>query len=329
MPLDHNVIPYLEAGKVADARDLRINHWPYAMDFPAHLHAQVELIYVRRGALEVLIDNQTHAMHAGDVAIAFPNCVHAYQPVDGAPADEDIWFFIFYPQLAGDYAANIDAFVPRSPFIDAAQLSEEVGVALERLTKQQQPFRPAVVKAYLQIIMDGVWELLRPIKETDCPRDLSYRALQYMTNHFREPLSLQSVAHDLGVSQTYLSSVFSKKLNMSFPRCLNILRVELARDMLRHTRQPITTILYECGYESSRSFNRAFMELCGVTPRDYRSQFQRIEHAYALLRDTDLPLADILRECGYDNPDTFCRVFTDLYGADPEKYRLSHFAHRS
>lgn len=202
-------------------------------------------------------------------------------------------------------------------------------MALERLTKQQQPFRPAVVKAYLQIIMDGVWELLRPIKETDCPRDLSYRALQYMTNHFREPLSLQSVAHDLGVSQTYLSSVFSKKLNMSFPRCLNILRVELARDMLRHTRQPITTILYECGYESSRSFNRAFMELCGVTPRDYRSQFQRIEHAYALLRDTDLPLADILRECGYDNPDTFRRVFTDLYGADPEKYRLSHFAHRS
>gem|GEM_PF-3222963 len=137
------------------------------------------------------------------------------------------------------------------------------------------------------------------------------------------------MAHDLGVSQTYLSSVFSKKLNMSFPRCLNILRVELARDMLRHTRQPITTILYECGYESSRSFNRAFMELCGVTPRDYRSQFQRIEHAYALLRDTDLPLADILRECGYDNPDTFRRVFTDLYGADPEKYRLSHFAHRS
>lgn len=123
MPLDHNVIPYLEAGKVADARDLRINHWPYAMEFPAHLHAQVELIYVHRGALEVLIDNQTHAMHAGDVAIAFPNCVHAYQPVDGAPADEDIWFFIFYPQLAGDYAANIDAFVPRSPFIDAAQLS--------------------------------------------------------------------------------------------------------------------------------------------------------------------------------------------------------------
>ena len=42
-----------------------------------------------------------------------------------------------------------------------------------------------------------------------------------------------------------------------------------------------------------------------------------------------MPLADILRECGYDNPDTFCRVFTDLYGADPEKYRLSHFAHRS
>lgn len=42
-----------------------------------------------------------------------------------------------------------------------------------------------------------------------------------------------------------------------------------------------------------------------------------------------MPLADILRDCGYDNPDTFCRVFTDLYGADPEKYRLSHFAHRS
>lgn len=93
-----------------------------------------------------------------------------------------------------------------------------------------------------------------------------------MTEHFSQPVTVEKMATDLCVSKNYLSTVFTKRLNMSFRECLNILRIELARDLLRSTDQSITEILCACGYESPRTFNRVFFDLCGVTPREYRTQ---------------------------------------------------------
>lgn len=319
-----NAVPYLEAGRVADAREFRVNRWDTVLDFPAHLHAQVEMIYVREGILEVQIDNQTQIMHPGDFAVAFPNTIHAYRPVGGLESDVDILFYIFFPHMAGDFASRISTHVPVAPFVKASDLPEETHFSLERLVRQQEQFRSAVAKAYLQIVLDGVWSLIQPVREEGRLRDLPHRILKYMTEHFRQPITAESVARDLGISRNYLSAIFGQKLNMSFHQCLNTLRIELARELLRTTDRSITDILYECGYESSRTFNRVFVDLSGVTPREYRSQFQRIMLAAELLKTTDRPISDIRSECGYEDDYTFVRVFYDLHGRSPEEFRQSH-----
>jgi AraC-like DNA-binding protein len=266
----YDVAPYLETG----TKDFHINHWKVAMNWPAHLHAQAELVHVRHGALEVMINDTVQVLHEGDFAVAFPNSIHAYCPVDGEPREAEVLFYIINPRMAGDYADRINAYSSRFPFVRAADMPTDARIALDRLMEQEKQFHSSIAKAYLQILLASVWPLIQPHREESRDRDLPYQALQYVTEHFRQPITVESVARELCVSKNYLSGIFNQKLNMTFHQCLHFLRIELARDLLRNTDQPITSVLYECGYESPRTFNRVFVEMCGITPREYRRQFE-------------------------------------------------------
>ncbi|MGI6265400.1 MAG: cupin domain-containing protein, partial [Acutalibacteraceae bacterium] len=210
----HDVVPFLEASRVVDARDFRFNHWTRSMDYPAHLHAQVEMIYLLEGSLEVLIDDESRVMQAGDFAVAFPNHIHAYRAVDGVSADANILFFIFFPQLVPDFESDIRDKTPASPFVTSADMPSEAVLALKRLALPEVRAREITTRAYLQIVLDGVRDLLSLQKPTGRRRDLAYQALRYMTDHFRQPLTVQQVAQELGVNKNYLSGLFTKRLHM-------------------------------------------------------------------------------------------------------------------
>lgn len=290
--------------------DIQINRWQSRLSWPPHLHAQIELIYVRRGALTVSIDAQTRVLQQGDFGVAFPNCIHSYAPVEGVE-ELDVLFYLIKPHLMGDYADTIRAYLPTTPFIERPVLPPDARVALEMLKNQMgghtdkvrvyAPRTPAaeqpdgalgapaawkaagdeqhaiylpVFKSYVEIILACTWEQLHPVLSANRNVDLPCRALQYVMQHFQQPITLESTAQALGVTKNHLSRVFSQKLHMRFPQYLHFLRIELAQQLLRNTDKSIITILYECGYESSRTFNRTFQEVCGISPREYRQQYQ-------------------------------------------------------
>ena len=267
----YDFLPYQDPSK----NDFHIHTWIEAMDWPAHLHSQVELIYVKKGSLQVSINSLTKDMQPGDFAIAFPNNIHGYKSISDSSSDIEVHFYIFNRHLAGDYADKLKTCVAKSPFLTSDQMSEDAYIALERLLLQQgDNYHPSMAKAYLQLLLACVWTSLQPEKDETRHQDLPFHALKYVQEHFRQSITVESTAKELCVSKNYLSSIFSQKLHMSFHQYLHFLRIEMARDLLRNTDQSITTILYECGYESPRTFNRVFQEICGVTPREYRSQFQ-------------------------------------------------------
>lgn len=267
----YDFLPYKDPSK----KDYHIYTWSQAMDWPIHLHSQVELIYVKKGSLQVTINFLTKVMHSGDFAIAFPNNIHGYNSISDSSSDIEVHYLIFNRHLAGDYADKLKTFVPKSPFLTSEQMSEDAYIALERLLLQQgEKYHPSMAKAYLQLLLACTWSALQPEKDDTQHHDLPFQAIKFVQEHFRQPITVESTAKELCVSKNYLSSIFSQKLHMSFHQYLHFLRMELARDLLRNTDRPITDILYECGYESPRTFNRVFQEICGVTPREYRSQFQ-------------------------------------------------------
>ena len=67
--------------------------------------------------------------------------------------------------------------------------------------------------------------------------------------------------------------MISDSVGIGFTKFVNSLRVNKSCKMLMDAGIPITTVALECGFGSIRTFNRAFSDLTGVTPRDFRREW--------------------------------------------------------
>ena len=94
-------------------------------------------------------------------------------------------------------------------------------------------------------------------------RDKVYQEMSY---------SRADLARELNVSEAVISRVINVAFKKSFPQLLNEHRVDDAKRMLRETDAPIKVISEEVGFNSTASFYRAFRDIAGATPSDYRKE---------------------------------------------------------
>lgn len=100
----------------------------------------------------------------------------------------------------------------------------------------------------------------------------------YMSEHFTDPnLMLQDVAKSVNMSNSRFSTVFSQQNGQTFTEYLISLRLGKAKEMLRTTGVKSTHIARECGYNDSHYFSYIFKKNVGITPSEYRAQFQNFQ----------------------------------------------------
>ena len=73
-------------------------------------------------------------------------------------------------------------------------------------------------------------------------------------------------------SKYVLSRLFSQIFHRNFNQYLNDARLNYASYRLENTRDSITNICLDSGFESQRTFNRTFKERYKISPSDYRSK---------------------------------------------------------
>ena len=73
---------------------------------------------------------------------------------------------------------------------------------------------------------------------------------------------------------------------------------------------------------SRRQIERLFRDKLGVTPLQYLSGL-RLQHARALLAETDMSVLDVAIACGYGSSAHFSKSFRARFGVSP--HRFSHF----
>ena len=103
---------------------------------------------------------------------------------------------------------------------------------------------------------------------------LSIRQYLILRNIFKEQVSLESMAKDLGISKFTLSRVFSGTFHRNFNQYLNEQRLNYVCVHLECTDKSITDIWLDAGFDSQRTFNRVFRERYRMTPREYRSLYK-------------------------------------------------------
>lgn len=245
------------------------------LTYPAHLHKHFELMYVLSGTMTVTINEESRALLPGDIAISFPNTIHSLKTTENSK----IILLIFDSYLTEPSFVNLNTRKPASPFVTGDNLHKDVPYCMHALLDISKPYEAnldsALTKGYLTILLCRLLESLTLRESHSDDLNLVHQVLVYIDNHFTEALSLEQIAAKLKTSKFYLSRIFNHQLNTSFNLYLNNQRIQLAQNLLVSTDLSITEISFRSGFESMRTFYRAFKSICHLTPTRYRELHQK------------------------------------------------------
>jgi AraC-like DNA-binding protein len=119
-----------------------------------------------------------------------------------------------------------------------------------------------------------------PLKQTKEPRlnpseteQLKAKILHLLKEekaYTNADLTIKDLAEQIAEPMRDVSHVVNSELASNFYDLVNNYRIEAAKSLLQQTQKPITTILYDVGFNSKSSFNTQFKLKTGHTPSAYR-----------------------------------------------------------
>ncbi len=92
------------------------------------------------------------------------------------------------------------------------------------------------------------------------------RAIEWLNNHYAEPLSIENLAQMINLSTSALHHRFKSVTAMSPLQYQKQLRLQEARPLLLLENSDVSSIGYKMGYESPSQFSREYSRLFGASP---------------------------------------------------------------
>lgn len=235
------------------------------LDFPAHIHEDIEFVFVKRGGGVARCDGKKYNLQENSMFIAFPNQVHYYE-------DFPVGEYLILIAKAGDLLGYNKVFFEGTPISASLDLEDDDGIItlLEMAKKElNRDGRSTIIDAYLTAFFGKLLKHYE-IRKNENNNDTVIRIIDYCTTHFKENITLNLVAKELHLSRSTVSHVFSSKLTINFCDYINSLRLAEAVKLLKNRDYSVTEISYLSGFTTIRTFNRAFIKRYGVTPTQYK-----------------------------------------------------------
>lgn len=133
--------------------------------------------------------------------------------------------------------------------------------------------REAPTMSYLKkCFLSLVQVYIDAVNERQLSRDeyATQKAKAYIENGYQSNLSLGEISERLGLHPNYLSSLFRQKTGKTFSEYLRGVRIAKAVELMRETNLKVYEIAYRVGYNDNAQFYRAFKQIMGVSPGQYK-----------------------------------------------------------
>ncbi len=95
---------------------------------------------------------------------------------------------------------------------------------------------------------------------------------QYLKENYHDHISREGLASMIGLDPDYISRLFKIYTGMKIGEYINNLRIEEASRLLISDNRSVIDICMLVGFESLRTFNRAFYKIMGETPTSFRNK---------------------------------------------------------
>ena len=163
---------------------------------------------------------------------------------------------------------NYDKFKFKNNFIDFKDYCAEVENPYEKVPEMDE----STLKGWLVNSAVAISEELKNARNTTSRRIVE-EAKGIVRDRYMQPdLSLDTVCSELGVSNSYFSSLFKKETGKTFISWLTDYRMDHAADLMLETNEKSYKIAERVGYQDANYFSYVFKKRFGMSPSKYRTE---------------------------------------------------------
>ncbi len=255
--------------------DFEIFHYHDAKmeEVPLHHHDFYEVYSFLSGKVEYLVEGISYTLFPGDLLLIGPMDLHRPLVAPGE-AYERIVLWI--------NAEYLDSLLPtgalRACFESGQSLYHSahtpVPQLMLRLAAEFSELSPDSELSVKGLFLQLMGELLRlrasageNADEHASSPPLVREVLHYISENYREELSLESLAARFYVSKYHLSHQFSSAVGVSVYRYILLKRLQNAKQRLSEGESP-GDVCRGCGFQDYTNFYRAFRQVYGRSPMD-------------------------------------------------------------
>lgn len=99
-----------------------------------------------------------------------------------------------------------------------------------------------------------------------------HEALEYIEHNFQNNISIEDIADVCGLNRSYFGKIFKEAVGKSPQDFLLNYRMVKAAELLKLTKLSVGDISSAVGYDNQMHFSRAFKNVYGVSPRQWRTE---------------------------------------------------------
>ncbi|MBR3334635.1 MAG: helix-turn-helix domain-containing protein [Clostridia bacterium] len=143
--------------------------------------------------------------------------------------------------------------------------------------RKSDPYERYGDYALMMTLLNVVCRTMRqtaPVEGETFGSTIIQEILDYINNHYTQPIRMENLARSFGVSVSYLSHEFARFTNRSVYDYVLYRRVMLARQQILGDAS-LNDIAYQCGFNDYSNFLRSFTKIVGMSPSRYRKQLRQ------------------------------------------------------
>ena len=233
------------------------------------------LLYTDAGKVCLHYHDRVYHLQAGDVF--FIDCMdYQYYYVES----EDNWVcrfvHIYGPDVIKQY---YDAFV-RAVNGNAYSLSSSsrVPMFISRIIESHKPHQKNSDLIAAMYIIRLLTEIVLNAEEDQSLESASHiqDIASYIEEHYDQDLNLDFLSQKFGVSKSYLPKRFKAQIGFTPTEFLSHMRIREAKEMLRKTDEPISTIACRVGISNVSYFIKLFKKYEQFTPLAFRNKWRTL-----------------------------------------------------
>lgn len=252
-----------------------------AFQIPIHWHEEMEIIYVRKAPLTIMIDGQEYTAEDHSIFLVNPGQLHLMGsevvPVDYFTLLFPLEFISFQTEDAFErelmaplrrQSMVFNAKIPQGRLRDSlCELLEQLITKHESNECSDQIGTRILLLQFVQLLVENGL-----VKHTDMgnAQNMQKELLSYLQQNYSRRLSLEELSVGFHLSEKYISRYFREHFHLSLTQYVNYLRLTHARHLLETTALAVTEVAMQCGFPNVSYFIRTFKKSFGMSPLQYR-----------------------------------------------------------